>query len=158
MKTDNTLLTIQKLVFLLDDFHFTEFSEHLNRVNARLPLKLIEAIRKKLPAFDTHEDLCKKVYGSYAKSKRQSFNQLASYTFKLSGYLALNYPSYLTHNHSQIQRLVNTGKIEAANFLAHTLLDIAGRIEDFQTQIFTIKFLMQQAYLYKDITDRKSVV
>ena len=152
MKTDHTLLTVQKLIYLLDDFHFNEFAQYLKKENARLPLKLIEAVRNKLPEFDKHEELCRKVYNSYDTSHRQSFNQLASYTFKLSKHLALNYPSYLTHNHSAIQRLVNEGNMQQADFLARNLLEVAERIEDYQTQIFATKYFMQQAFLYKDIT------
>ncbi len=152
MRTDHTILTIQKLVFLLDDFHFAEFESHLSEIKARLPLKLIQRIKLKLPEFDSHEELCKKVYGSYALGHRQSFNQLASYTFKLSGYLSLNYPSYLTHNYSKTQILVNEGRMQQANFLAKTLEEIAERTEDYQSQIFSIKYFLQQSYLYKDIT------
>lgn len=139
-------------MFLLDDFHFSEFATFLKNENARLPLKLVEIIRKKFPGFDTHEELCRKVYGSYTIGHRQSFNQLASYTFKLTRHLALNYPSYLTHNHSVIQRLVNEGNMAKADFLAKHLQEVAERIEDFQTWIFAIKYFMQQAFLYKDIT------
>lgn len=54
------ILTIQRFIFLLDDFHYAEFATHLAAVNAALPLKLADTIRKQLPDFDTHENLCKK--------------------------------------------------------------------------------------------------
>ena len=118
MVQTSELLTIQKFIYLLDDFHYQQFTTYLGEIKAHLPLKLSQLIRKKLPAFDGHEGLCKKVYGSYEKNERLNFNQLASYTFKLSSNLAINYPSYLTPNYSLIQRLINTGDIESANFLA----------------------------------------
>ena len=144
------LLTVQKFVYLLDDFHYQQFTTYLEEIKAHLPLKLTQHIRKKLPAFDTHEGLCKKVYGSYEKNERLNFNQLASYTFKLSSDLAINYPSYLTPNYSLLQRLINQGEIEHANFLAKLLLDIAEKIEDHTTRIFVLKFLIQQAFLMKE--------
>ena len=144
------LLTIQKFIYLLDDFHYHEFIHHLSLINATLPLKLSKAIREKLPAFDTHEDLCKKVYGSFGKAQKQNFNQLSSYTFKLSAALAQNYPSYLNHNISKIETLVNAGKKNEANFEAEALLDIAGRVESFQCWIFTLQFFCQQAIFTKD--------
>lgn len=142
------ILTIQRFIYLLDDFHYGEFTAHLSAVNAALPLKLAETIRKKLPEFDTHENLCKKIYGSI--SQKQNFNQLASYTFKLSGNLSNNYPDYLHHNVSKVERLINECKTEEANFLADNLLDISARIEDFSTQAFTLRFLTQQAFLLRD--------
>ena len=145
------LITIQKFIYLLDELHYKEFAAHLANVNATLPLKLARTIRAKLPDFDTHEELCKKIYGSFEKGPKQNFNQLASYTFRLSNALAQNYPSYLHHNINKIQQLVNEGKGADANFLADILLDIAERIDDFQCSIFVLNFLSQQAFIVKDV-------
>ena len=150
MVQTSDLLTIQKFIYLLDDFHYQQFTMYLEEIKAHLPLKLSQFIRKKLPAFDTHEGLCKKVYGTYEKNERLNFNQLASYTFKLSSDLAINYPSYLTPKYSLLQRLINQGEIEHANFLAKLLLDIAEKTEDHTTRIFVLKFLTQQAFLMKE--------
>lgn len=150
MVQTSDLLTIQKFICLLDDFHYGQFTDYLSEIKAHLPLKLSQAIRKKLPSFDTHEALCKKVYGSYEKNDRLNFNQLASYTFKLSSNLAINYPAYLTPNHSVLQRMINTGDIDSANFLGKVLLDIAVKIEDHATRIYALKFFIQQAFLMKE--------
>lgn len=144
------LITIQKFIYLLDDFHYNEFITHLSSVNATLPLKLVTTIRHKLPAFESHEGLCKSVYGSFGKGPKQNFNQLASYTFRLSGALAQNYPGYLGHNIFKIQRLVNEGKGTEANFLADILLDIAERTNNFQCQVFVLNFLTRQAFITKN--------
>ncbi len=145
------LITIQKFIFLLDDLHYNEFVTHLGSINATLPLKLAKTIRTKLPQFDTHEELCKKIYGSFEKGPKQNFNQLASYTFRLSNVLAQNYPDYLHHNINKIQVLVNDGKGKEANFLAEVLLEIAERTDDFSCSIFVLNFLSQQAFIVKDI-------
>jgi len=150
MVQTSDLLTIQKFVYLLDDFHYQQYTRYLEEVKAHLPLKLSQLIRKRLPEFDSHEGLCTKVYGSYEKNDRLNFNQLASYSFKLSSDLAINYPSYLTPKHSLLQRLINQGEIEHANFLAKLMLDIAEKIEDHSTRIFVLKFLIQQAFLMKE--------
>lgn len=148
----SSLLTIQKFIFLLDDFHYKEFTNYLSSINASLPLKLAEKIRDRLPEFDSSEALCEKVYGGSDKSQKQNFNQLSSYTFKLSGILALNYPAYLHSNIPLLQKLVNEGKREETNVLAEALLDIAERVEDFQCQVMVLKFMSQQAFLVKDVT------
>lgn len=150
MVQTSDLLTIQKFIYLLDDFHYGQFTTYLTEIKAHLPLKLSQHIKKKLPAFDSHEDLCKKVYGGYEKNDRLNFNQLASYTFKLSSNLAINYPSYLSTNQSQLQRLINAGDIEPGNFMAKVLLDIAEKIEDHSSRIFVLKFFIQQAFLMKE--------
>jgi hypothetical protein len=143
------LLTIQKFIYLLNDFHYSEFVGYLSQIKAELPLKLSQLIRQQLPAFDTPETLCRKIYGDYETNDRLAFNQLASYTFKLSSNLAINYPAYLTPNYQLLQQQVNNGNIIQADFLAKILLDIAEKIEDYPTQIFTLKFLVQQAFLMK---------
>ncbi|HLP19346.1 MAG TPA: hypothetical protein VK174_03560, partial [Chitinophagales bacterium] len=148
MTDKSGLLTIQKFVFLLDDFHYQEFCHNLEAGNAALSLKLVKAIHNKLPAFDTHEELCIKIYDSI--KQKQNFNQLSSYTFKLSYLLGQNYPNYLHHNVSLIERLVNDGETEAANFRGNCLQDIAEEIEDFQSLSFALKFLTQQAFLTRD--------
>jgi hypothetical protein len=150
MVQTSDLLTIQKFIYLLDDFHYQEYTTYLTDIKAHLPLKLSQHIRKKLPGFDNHEGLCKKIYGGYEKNDRLNFNQLASYSFKLSSNLAINYPSYLSPNYSLLQRLINTGDIEPANFLGKVLLDIAEKTEDHSTRIFVLKFFIQQAFLMKD--------
>lgn len=146
------LLTIQKFVSLLDDFHYNEFCRILQYLNARLPLKLTGLIRERLPEYDTHEELCRKVYGGFDKNQRQSFNQLASYTFKLSASLVQNYPGYLLPNLAHLQRLICEGKSDDADFLAKTFLSISSQIEHFGAQIQVLKILTQEAFHRKDFS------
>ncbi len=146
------ILSIQKFVFLLDEFHYTKFVSHLRNINAGLPLKLTEAIRKSLPAFDSPDALCKKIYGGYTEDQRKSFNQLSYHTIKLSYYLAWNYPGYLLPSVQWIQQAVNEGNFEKANQVANFLLSTSERVEDYQTQVIALKFLSQQAFLMKDFT------
>ena len=150
-KAAPVLITVQKFIYLLDDFHYGEFVDHLSNINAALPLKLAQAVRSKLPEFDTHEELCKKIYGSFEQGPKQNWNQLASYTLRLSSVFAQGYPNYLDHNIGKIQQLVNDGRGVEANFLADALLDIAERVNDFQCSILVLNFLSQQAFIVKDI-------
>ncbi len=145
------LLTIEKLVFCLDQAHVEQFKSHLRHTDSLLPLKLIESIEQKLNGNDKI-DICEAVYGKNDKKTKQTFNQLASYTFKLSGYLSQNYPNYLLQNIDRIQNLVNKGELDAANYIAEIVLDIAERIEDFHVQIMLLNFKVQQSYLFKDNT------
>lgn len=149
-KENPGLITIQKFIYLLSDFYYNEFISHLASVNATLPLKLAKTVRQKLPDFNTHQELCTIMYGSFEKGPKQNFNQLAAYTFRLSNVLAQNYPDYLHHNIFKIQRLVNDGRGKEANFLAEILLEIAERTDDFQCQVFVLNFLSQQAFIIRE--------
>ena len=150
--TTTEILTIQKFVFLLDEFHYNEYLGHLVERNLKLSVKLVKQIRQTLPAFETPDELCKKLYGKSGES-RLAFNQLVSYTFKQSGHLAINYPYYLTPNYTRLTDLVNKGEIEQTELLTDALLDIAGRIEDRPTQLVVLKFLTQRAFLMKRNVD-----
>jgi len=143
-------LTIQKVVKLMDDFHLGEFKSYLKDIKANIPLRLIESIDDSLNSTITSDELCKMVYGKNDAQTRKSFNQLASHTFRLTSFLSRNYPGYLLHNIGRVERLVNSGNLEEGNVLADILLDIADKIADFQTQILVLKFLSQQAYMYKN--------
>ena len=146
------ILTIQKFIYLLNDFHYGKFRQYLSETKALLPLKLIETIRKKNTGFDTIDNLCKTIYGKNSTKTRGAFNQLSSHTLRLSYFLAQNYPSYLLHNIPEIEKLINEGQHQQAEFLATTLLSVAERVEDFQCQILVLKFLAQQSYLVKDVS------
>jgi hypothetical protein len=159
MKTDQKktnkpqFLTIQKVVKLMDPFHLHEFKNYLKEVKANFPLKLIEAIDSDLNEQITADELCFKVYGKKDVQTRKSFNQLASHTFRLTVFLSRNYPGYLLHNIDKIERLINSGELFSANILAEILLDIAEKIDDHHTQILVLKFLSQQAQMYKSQTE-----
>lgn len=141
-------LTIEKLVKLLSDFHLAEFKAFLEETNAQVPLKLVRAIDRDQGVFQGGEELCKQVYGVLDERSKLNFNQLASYTFRLAGWLSRNYPSFLSHNVEMIEVLVNHGQLDKANILADNVLDIAEKIEDFRTQMAVLGFLTQEKYLH----------
>ncbi|MBL0309206.1 MAG: hypothetical protein IPP77_05880 [Bacteroidetes bacterium] len=151
MRANVSLLTIQKFVSLLDDFHFEVFIGHLADLKAVLPEKLVKSIRKKLPDFHTPAELCTVMYGNNQTIEKRNFNQLTAHTFRLSAYLSRNYPSYLLHNISLIEQLINKGQLIEAQIVADNLLDISGLVEDFHCEIRVLKILAQQAFLTKDI-------
>ncbi|MCS6934060.1 MAG: hypothetical protein NZM35_02775 [Chitinophagales bacterium] len=144
------LLFIQKWVALLSEEHFQFMLTYLHENGSAMSVKLLRTIRQGLPMFHRHEELCTAVYGSYDRQHRQNFNQLCAHTFRQSGYLAIHYPSYLMCNVVRIQHLTNQGKIAEAVFLAEMLIEVAEKIEDFQTLIACLKYAVQQAYLFKD--------
>ena len=151
MDLNTELLTLQKFIYLLDDFHYTEFKGHLIKADVPLSLKLTEVIRAGLPNFDTREALCKKLYRGQSKTEREKLDHLDSETFRLSNNLASNYPQYLLHNVEKTQRLVAKNKQKEANFLTTQLIDVAAQINDFTCQIFALQFLSQQAFMANDI-------
>jgi len=146
------MLSIQKVILLLDDFHFNEFKTHLKESNAELPHKLVTQIRKDDWGQKESDDLCKAVYGSKDEKSKKKFFQLVHYTFRLTSYLSRNYPSYLTHNISAIEKYINKGELKRANETADILLDIAEKIEDFTTLNAVLKYFAQQA----QITENKN--
>ncbi len=88
---------------LLGDFHFNHFTQFLEENNAALLLQLCLLIRKKLPEFETIDELNQQIYGAYNEQSKLNFNQLSVHTFKLTWHLALHYPSYLTNIITSVQ-------------------------------------------------------
>jgi hypothetical protein len=131
-------LTIQKVVKLMSPFHKEEFMQYLRDIKASIPLRLVESINDSLTDPISSDDLCALVYQRNDIQTRKSFNQLASHTFRLTAFLSRNYPSYLLHNISKIEELINLGKLREANILAEILLDIAEKIEDLTTQTLVL--------------------
>jgi hypothetical protein len=147
------MLSIQKVIVLLDEFHLAEFRKYLESVNAELPLKLVDAARKIGWEEDDSDALCIAIYEKAGTGEKKKFFQLAHHTFKLSGHLSRNFPSYLFHNISQIEKLVNSGNLKKAYHIAEVLLDIAEKIEDFSTARSVLQFFAQHAYIKEKKTE-----
>lgn len=141
------MLSIQKVVVLLDAFHLSEFRKYLEASKAELPLKLVDAASNIGWEDDDSDLLCKAIYRKAGTSEKKKFFQLAHHTFKLTGYLSRNYPSYLLHNISLIEKYVNLGNVKEASKLAEILLDVAEKIEDFATARAVLQFFAQHAYM-----------
>ncbi|TND03178.1 MAG: hypothetical protein FD123_3961 [Bacteroidetes bacterium] len=147
------MLNIQKVVVLLDDYHLQEFRKYLEQHRAELPLKLVEAARRIGWEEKDSDALCKAIYGKAGSAEKKKFFQLAHHTFKLTSHLSRNYPSYLVHNISRIEILVNQGNLPEANRLADTLLDTAEKIEDFNTARAMLQYFGQQAFILEKRSD-----
>lgn len=146
------MLNIQKVVALLDESHVQEFRTYLEKNNAELPLKLVDAVQSYGLNEADSDELCALIYGKCTAQEKRKFFQLAHHTFKLTGFLSRNYPSYLQHNVGRIEHLVNSGRLKEANYLAEILLDIAEKIEDFSTSRSVLQFLAQQS----NVRERKT--
>lgn len=140
------MISIQKQVLLLSEFHYKEFSEYLLNTNADLPHKLITTIRQSKKHHESDE-LCKLIYGDSAEKTKKKFLQLTHHTFKLSGFLSRNYPNYLKHNLQTIEELLSKGEKQKANDIAEWLSDVAEKIEDYTTLIEVTKFFAQQCFI-----------
>lgn len=140
------MISIQKQVLLLSDFHYKEFADYLLDTNSELPYKLISTI-KKLKTQPESDALCQMIYGDSEEKTRKKFLQLTHHTFKLSSFLSRNYPSYLKHNIQLIEEYLGKGEKKKANDLSDWLIDIAEKIEDYTTLIDVYKFLAQQAFI-----------
>lgn len=103
------MISIQKQVLLLSEFHFKEFSEYLLNTNAELPYKLVTTIRHSKTHHESDE-LCALIYGDSAEKTKKKFLQLTHHTFKLSGFLSRNYTNYLKHNLQIIEELLSKGE------------------------------------------------
>ncbi|MBP7496482.1 MAG: hypothetical protein KA792_02300 [Bacteroidales bacterium] len=150
MKTE---YLIQKLVKLLDKNTRNKFLKHLKSQNADLSYKLVLLCDVNLSTYQSPDTLCNKIYKCNDIKSRQNFNQLASYTFKLSSFLSRNYPSYLFHNISRIEHLVNESKRLEADYLAKILFELAEKIEDNQTLISLLKYLAQESFIRKEFSN-----
>jgi len=140
------MISIQKQVLLLSDFHYKEFADYLLDTNSELPYKLISSI-KKTKVQPESDGLCKLIYGDAEEKTRKKFLQLTHHTFKLSAFLSRNYPNYLKHNLQLIEEFLAKGQKQRANDLAEWLTDVAEKIEDYTTLVEVYKFLAQQAFI-----------
>jgi hypothetical protein len=140
------MISIQKQVLLLSEFHFKEFSEYLINTNADLSYKLITTIRHSKKHHESDE-LCALIYGDAAEKTKKKFLQLTHHTFKLSGFLSRNYTNYLKHNLQVIEELLSKGEKKKANDIADWLSDVAEKIEDYTTLIEVTKFFAQQCFI-----------
>jgi hypothetical protein len=141
------MLTIQKLISLIEPDKCAEFKAHLAATGNTLPLRLVDALEKYGPLKAESEQLCIDVYGTADDKAKRKFFQLAHYTFRLTVFLARRYPFYLTHNLSVIEKLFNTGKHDEAMMVSENLLDIAIKIEDYSTQTWVLKFLINFSHI-----------
>ncbi len=143
------MLLIEKVVKLLDDFHFEIFREHVKHLSIRsyYPLVLLDVIDRS--SFDDQpiEKLCRDVYGEYDENTHKKFIQLAHYTFRLTSFLAKNYPDYLFHNISRVQHLINSGKSVQGIQLLETLIEVAAKVEDRNTENVAQQIMAQHQIL-----------
>jgi hypothetical protein len=140
------MITIQKLILLLSDFHYNEFVKYLIDTKADLPVKLISIVRNPSYGPDT-DKLCTLLYGDSEGKNKKKFLQLTHYTFKLSSFLSRNYPNYLKHNLQIIEELLSKGNKQKALNIAKCLYDIAEKIEDYTTLIEVSKYYAQHSFL-----------
>ncbi|MCB0630503.1 MAG: hypothetical protein KDD15_12240 [Lewinella sp.] len=145
------MLLIEKVVKLLDDFHFGIYRDHVKYLSLRsfYPLALIDVIDRDISVEQSSEELFRKVYGEEPAGEKdlKKFFQLAHYTFKLTNVLARNYPDYLQSNLTRIQHYINTGKLEHATRMGGMLVDVCQKIEDVGTEIKVLNFLAQTELL-----------
>ncbi|MFK7936592.1 MAG: hypothetical protein AB8G22_23965, partial [Saprospiraceae bacterium] len=145
------MLLIEKVVKLLDDFHYEVLKNHIRHHSKRsyYPQTLFEAIDRNLMQQQTSEELFAAVYEDEEvdDANLKKLYQLGHHTFKLTAFLARNYPDYLHHNISRIQMLINTGELQQANTLAEILLEIVKKTEDHHTEIRLLQLLAQKEIL-----------
>lgn len=137
----------------MDDEVYKNFLQYLQSIKADMSVKLITSISRDLSVVNSSDELAAKVYGKIDTKTKQNFNQLASHTFRLTGYISSSYPNYLLHNISRIEKLINTGEVENANRLILWLYDISEKIEDFTAQIAVLKIMAQQAMLNRSYSE-----
>lgn len=145
------MLLIEKIIKLLDDFHYEAFRQHLKNVSKRsyYPLVLVDSIDRNLMVEQDPTKLCEEVYDEVSDKARKKFNQLTHHTFKMTSFLAQNYPDYLLPNINRIQRLINTGKINEALQLADLLLEVCLKVEDYQTERKLLQIQSQLNHLFE---------
>lgn len=145
------MLNIQKTVLLLSNEHLAVFREYLEENNSMLSLKLVNHVYNCGQEQPDSDELCKMVYGDSSEKSKKKFFQLAHHTFKLTSFLAKKYPFYLAHNLSKIGKLVHSDQKRKAHETAVMVLDVATKVEDFNTQIGVLKFLSQEAFMLENI-------
>lgn len=145
------MLLIEKVIKLLDDFHYEIFRQNLKSVSKRsyYPLVLVDSISRDLMVEQDPTKLCEEVYDETSDKARKKFNQLTHHTFKMTAFLAQNYPDYLLPNINRIQKLINIGKIKEALQLADLLLEVCLKVEDYQTERKLLQIQSQLNHLFE---------
>ncbi len=135
------MLIIEKVVKLLDDYHFGVFREYVKNISVRsyYPLALLDVIDRNILVEQSSDDLCEMVYTENDEKTKKKFFQLAHYTFGLTSYLSKNYPNYLLPNINIYQKYVNQGKVERAKLLMDNLIEIAEKIEDYDSLVLVLQ-------------------
>jgi len=149
------MLLIEKVIKLLDDFHFDTFHKHVKSLSVRsyYPLALIDVINRDLKESQSIEGLCRKVYDEYDEGTHKKFIQLAHHTFRLTSFLAKNYPNYLFHNISKVQLLINSGESEQGLLLLQMLSEVCAKVEDRNTEL-TAQQILAQHYILTEKRDQ----
>ncbi|MFT6147327.1 MAG: hypothetical protein ACJAUH_000004 [Saprospiraceae bacterium] len=152
------MLQIEKVVKLLDDYHFDVFREYVKNISIRsyYPLLLLDSINRSIELEQSTEEFCEEIYtedNPNDEKTKKKFFQLAHYTFKLTQFLSRNYPAYLAPNINKIQHFINNGHLNKANFYLNALLDISEKIEDFGTYITALNIQALQYELQENIKD-----
>lgn len=152
------MLQIEKIVKLLDDYHFDIFREYVKNISIRsyYPLVLLDCIDRSIEVSQSTEDFCEMIYiddNANEEKTKKKFFQLAHYTFKLTRFLSRNYPAYLLPNINKIQRLINDGNLPKANLYLEALSDISEKIEDFDTYSRVLSIQALQDELQENIKD-----
>jgi hypothetical protein len=156
-QTKYPYLLAQKVVKLMSESHLEAFKRYLKDINAIMPLKMVSAIK---PGFDdptSSDELCGLIYNDNDTQTKKKFNQLSSYTYKLSAFVSRNFPYYLYAKVSELDTLLYEGRLFEANSLADALLDISERIGDYKTQANVLMFMAQQANLQKSYSEAKQL-
>jgi len=130
------MLLLEKVIKLLDDYHYGVFREKVKNLSKRsyYPLVLVDLIDRDFLKEQDSDRLCRDVYGAHDEKTRRKFFQLAHHTFRLTALLARDHPDYLLPNIPRIRRLLNEGKLEAANRLADMLYEVCRKVEDYTTE------------------------
>ncbi|MCI5082087.1 MAG: hypothetical protein MRY78_10350 [Saprospiraceae bacterium] len=142
------MLLIEKVIKLMDDFHFDIYREYVKNLSIRsyYPLALIDVIDRDFEQEQDSEKLFRAVYGDAPDGERdmKKFFQLAHHTFKLTSFLSRNYPDYLQHNLTRIQHLINSGELNKAIQLAEILKDVTEKVQDYYSEEKVCSLLAQK--------------
>ncbi len=141
------MLTIEKVVKLLDDHYYEILCSHLSSVNATFPLRLIQSINRDINTEQSSDELCQLVYDDKSERSKRKFFQLAHHTFRLTSFLSKNYPFYLLPNIKKIQGAINSGEPSTGFKLSEITLDLAKKIEDNRTTSLLLGIMSRQAHL-----------
>lgn len=147
------MLTIEKVIKLLDDNHLSVFKEYLKKAGAEYPLQLVNSIDRNIPSSQRSSDLCEKVYGNSSEKNRKKFFQLAHHTFRMTFFLSKNYPHYILTSIGRVQYLFSQGKPKEANAILNIAKELAEKIEDFKSLIIILEILSQQAHINESFSE-----
>lgn len=144
------MLLIEKIISVIkpQEECLESFRLFLSENNFSLSLKLVDVILGN--AGGSPKEYCSLIYGDDDEKTMKKFLQLAHQTLKHTSFIARTHPFYLSNSLQELQVMVRNQDYSKVQAHAEMIIDVASKIEDYQTEICVLKFLSQKEFILEN--------